>query len=346
MNETMMTLQDGSRVRAVDLATRQRDIDVAAWQLNIDLPTTGLVLGQPRLRQMLGSAICRPVSVEGIHFKYLTFGKEAFDLKLAERALRAPFQYSDRKPSTVSATLARYGWAALADRDEFTNSDAASSMLGIPYNQRMIYASLARQLVELAVEKKRADLILAAGSYSSSPDLDDDATGSEWNAAGGDSRTQIRALASALAAANGVQIEDIDVFLSMGAYEAAQDDPTLLGKRQYTGLATIDTAVLREYWGVRSVTVGDAWYSSDGSTMTSMYGDIAVLKVAVPLASYDTREGQLDSFVRFTWARGGGVAAMPYYIEERTSLAFPWEAWELADQVGTATCAIERNVKA
>jgi hypothetical protein len=333
--------QSGGFIRAVP----QGD-PLTNFQLGIDGPVSELMIGNPKLIRMLGNSIYRTVGVPTVSFQYQKFGLERFETKDAKRGMRAKFQTSELAVDTVSAKLARFGWAALLDRDEIANSEAFEGVFAMSLRIRERHQSLSREIVELTLEKLRATQVLAAGSYSqSTPDLDS-TPATKWNDTGGDSRKDIRAAASTLAAANGIQIENIDVYLSHAAYEAAQDDPTMLSRRVNTGMSTVGTEILREYWGVNSVTVGDAYeIDSAGTGVVSMYGDIAVLKVAQPLVGYDDTEGQLDSFVKFKWRQFvAGSPLQPWFINEITSWTFPFEDWEFSDTVNITAAAIIRDV--
>lgn len=342
MNNEML-LPSGHRTQAVPTG----DLTIN-FQLNIDVPITGLVKGHPKLVTMLGEQICRAIEVPTYNFSYLVFNAARFIDKDSERAMRANFQTSGRTFDTEAAKLVRHGWASLADRDELINADAAQAALGIPLNVRAKYATLARDIVDMSLEVKRAALIVAGSSYSSSsPDLDVTLAGaSEWDSAGGDSRVDIRALADTLAAANSLQIEHIEVFLTHKSFKAAQDDPTFIAARVNQSTETAGADELRSYWGVGRVTVGDGYNSTDGVTLTSLYGEVAILKVMQNLSEYDSREGELDSFVRFLWSRGAGIAVQPFFEKMMTSWVFPWEAWENAKTVNTKTAAIIRNTNA
>lgn len=313
------------------------------FQLGIDGPVAELMVGQPKLVRMLGEDLFRTVRVPTVSFLYQTFGLERFETKNAERHMRAPFQHSELEVGTASGKLARYGWGALLDRDEIANSEAFEAVYAMPLRIRERHQMLAKSIVEQTLEKKRATVALAAASYSASaPDLDVTVS-NKWDGGSGDSRSDVRALASVLAAQNGISIEQIEVFLTHASMHAAQADPALLAVRQYTGLATVSADVLREYWGVGRVTVGDSYEANAASTaVVSMYGDVAILKAMQPLVGYDDREGQLDSFVKFKWSVFGRPI-LPFFDEKRTSWLFPYEDWELGATVNTKSAAILRD---
>lgn len=316
---------------------------VQNYQIGIDVPITDLVLGQPRLRMMLGEKIFRPIEVPALRFSYTEYGLEGFEVKDALRGMRAKIQHSDFVLDQIPEKLKRYSWASLADRDEIGNADAFANAQGLDLRVRRKYTSLAQMIVDVSIEQERADIVLAAASYSqSTPDLDL-TMGTAWNDTGGDSRTAVRAQASALAAANGVQIEDIKAFITHETLEAAQDDPTWLAKRANFDDKTPTVGQLADYWGIGGVEVGDAYRTDDGATVVSMYGDICVLRVDVPTADYDVTEGRLDSFCRFTWSRFGGVALESWFEKFYTSHVFPWEEYETAATVNVTAAAIIRG---
>lgn len=315
----------------------------------INVPVREILLGQPNPMRYLGDDLFRVVPAAW-NFQYYTFGVENRSLKDAERAMKAMIQASDSRIDSVTGKLRRYTWASMYDQDEIGIANEAARTVGLPLDLQAKGARDSRSLVMLAVEKARSVVALASATYSSSPDLDDTlAGGSEWDdPTNGDSRTSIRSMASRIAAANNVQIENIDVYLTHAAYEAAQNDPVLLAKIQYTGGAiTPAVATLQAYWGVGKVFVGDAFYNTTGAlgAMTSLYGEVAILRVSRELPQYDTSEGALDSFVAFQWASPMGPLA-PYFVNENTTWYFPFQHYEQAVTVNTSASGIVRNVKA
>lgn len=347
---SLVLLPNGQRVLAErSLALPQGDT-IQNFQFGIDLPVQ-LAVGTPRPRSPLGDLLYRPVSSRTIDFSYATFGMESFVQKSAKRAMRAKFQSSERRIDKVSASLARFGWKTMLDRDELRNADIAEGFIGLPLGIREMHQRHAREIVLLSKEVDRANTALAAASYSqSTPDLDVTlAGGSEWDAAGGDSYDDIRTLAETLAAGNAAQIDDVDVYLTHASAFAAYNDPTFKALRATAGRVDAPTAAeLRAYWGVGNVFIGDSYFSTDQVNLTSLYGDVAILRISRTPAELDATEGQLDSFVRFYWTDFGpdGRPLEAVWDGDRTSWSFPWEAWELPTTVNTRAAAIIRNTHA
>lgn len=351
--EQLIHMPDGSGAfRAMGGRFSPRAADpLTDHQLGFDPIVTTLIVGQPRRRMNFGEGLFRRVGVPTWTFSYRKFGLETMEIRKAKRGMRAIIPFSDLSVTKLTGRLERYSWRTLADRDELLNAAAADRAIGAPtLSMRERYARAARQIVLLAMENDRATLVLATTSYSQSgPDLDLTlGSGSEWNdQTNGDSRANIRAMASTLATQHGLTIADIDVHLSNESFEAALDDPKFVTRRANYATAIANESELRAYWGVRSVSVGDAIYSPDGLTLDSLYGDIAVLDVSSELRGFDEEEGQLDNFVRFAWSNGpDGVAQRPWYSEEITSWSFPWEGWENPAAINTKASAIIRNTKA
>jgi len=335
----------GVRFRALN----QGDL-AADFSLGINIPVNEIILGQPKLISLLGEQLFRPVpsAWNGMYRKYFL---ERFAKADARRGFRAQIQASDFRIDTVPFKLQRYTWQTLFDIDELGIATETEQALGVPLGVQAKAATLARDIVDLSVEYDRATVVLASASYGTGLDVTL-AGGSQWdNASAGDSRTSIRSMAAKIAAANALQIPNIDVYLTFKALEAAQNDPLFIQRRQYAiGVDVPMEEQIRQYWGVGRIIVGDAFFSSDNTTLQSMYTDplgvynsIAVLRVSQALQGYDTREGQLDSFVRFNW-RGAQGALMPYMIEERTSWAFPYQWHEFQTQVNKSAAGIIRNV--
>lgn len=319
-------------------------------QVGIEPLITGLVVGHPRPRRNFGESLFRRVTVPTWTFQYRKYGIETMMVRKAKRGMRSIIPHSDLSVDKLPGKLERYSWRTLADRDELINSDAAERAIGTPtVSMRQRYASAARTIVELSMEYDRAQLILAPASYSqSAPDLDLTlAGGSEWNAASGDSRSDIRTMANALAAPHGYTIEDVDVHLTNASFQAALDDPIFVARRANYATAVGNAQELRAFWGVKSVMVGDAIYSDDGITKESLYGDIAVLNLSRELRDTDDREGTLDNFIRFAWANApDGVATESWYERANTTYSFPWEGWENPVSINPNSSAIIRNCAA
>lgn len=319
-------------------------------QLGIDPIVTSLVVGQPRRIMNFGEGLFRRIGSATWTFQYRVYGLEQLLIRKAKRAMRAIIPHSDLSVDKLPGKLERYSWRTLADRDELLNSDAAERAIGSPpLSMRERYARAARRIVDLSMEWDRAQLVLAASSYSqSAPDLDLTlAGGSEWNAASGDSRSDIRTMAALLAGQHGMTIQHVDVHLTNASFEAAIDDPIFVARRANYATAVANEEELRAFWGVRRVTVGDAFYSDDGLSMESLYGDIAVLSISRDVQGFDETEGQLDNFVRFAWSNGpDGVASEAWYERANTTWSFPWEGWENPVSINPKASAIIRNCAA
>lgn len=337
-------IHERSRERVANIS--QGDLSIN-YGLGINIPVTELVLGQPFRRDMLGDMLFRKIAVPW-NFQYQKFDLAMHQKKDAKRAFQSRYQSSGMTVDTVASKLARYGWETMLDKDIIGIANEADSLLGgVPLRIQERMQKLSKRIVDLSLEYDRSVIALAAGSYSSSPDLDTTlGAGSEFNdATNGDSRTAIRTMASAVAAANGaLQITDIDVYLTHLAFEAAQDDPLFVSRRQYQNQAAATAADLQSYWGVGQVFVGDAHYTTDNATLTSMYGDVAILRVSKNLSQFDQEEGQLDSFVAFKW-RGTAGAVQPYYDPKISSWCFPWDDYEKQAAVTTTAAGIIRNCK-
>lgn len=332
-------------IQAVDAGDR-----IAQSQLDFDPIVTGLVVGKPMRRNHLGAMLFREIPATALQVRVASMGDEHRIVRDAERALRAAYQTSDRDVEAALKRLHRHSWATIADVEELANAQSIMSQFGqqLPLQTREVKSRLAQLVVEMSMEQRRAETALAAASYSAAtPDLDVTlAGGSEWDdGTGGDSRADVRALAATLAAANSVTIQDIIVYLSSESFQAAESDPTYIAKLSGTVVNPDGAARLATYWGVGGVVVGDAFaFDPDTGAYSSLYGDVAILRVDPAIgAQYDTEFGAGDSFVRFTHR---GVAMQPWVERKTTTWYFPWDGWELADQVDTTAAAIIRNCAA
>lgn len=307
--------------------------------------------GRAQKRQTLGQFLFRNVVIGTPTYKYRIYDLSHFAAYDTLRAMNSPFRHVKRAYETTTGSLHRRGFATLLDRDEIAAGEAANAILGAGgIDLRADHAMLSRNIVNNDLESQRATMVLAAGSYSASaPDLDVTLS-TEWDDASGDARSDIQALAQTLAAYHGLSPADIGVILTDASLTAALADPTYIGKLETTGTLNAPTVgSLAAYWGVGEVVNFDAYISDDNATLTSLYGDVAILyPIPGRGQGLDTRESTFDGFVEFVWNPAGGLALTPVYKGAEvdgvaTSWIFPYESWQTPAVVNTTGAAIIRN---
>lgn len=286
-------------------------------QLNIDPIVTDLVLGQPGPGVMPGERILKPISTQAWNFQYRQNDKERLKRFDTERGMRQPYKTADFRYTMVSAALKRFSFATLRDVDELTN---AHPSLGL----REACGRFSKTIVDMDLERRRRDLLVASGSYDSGNTLAI-GSGSEWNTAGGDSRTDIRSMLAVISGKTGLTYKQISVFLSDASLQAALDDPLFNAARSNYTTDTADEAALQRYWGSGPVWSANPVEVTDAGVVTPMYGDVAILYYNSGVSGVDTMDGDLTFGASFNW--NGGVASKPFYKEDITSWMFPWTAY-------------------
>lgn len=331
---------DGAIVRATDISSSLQD-----GSLGQDAITTELVLGMPQAAIMPGERILSPVRVPGEHFRYPVFKAEHLFRRDTIRGLREDMGFVDWKPQYENGHLDEYTIAVLKDKRELAARGDAAGVLRVAERSAM----LARKIVMLDLEVRRRDLLTTVTNYPVANRLAISG-GSEWDAAGGDSRTDVRSMCAVICSGTPLQYSDLTVFLSFAALNAALDDPVFIAARSNYNADTADTAALARYWGV-----GEVWSanpvistSEDIADTGSMYSDIAIVYYDSRRAGVGTTfvedMGELHFGARFVMNEG--VALRSFYIDSRKSWAYPWEAMEAIALTNNSLGAIITNCAA
>lgn len=306
-------------------------------QLNQDPLLTQLVVGQPQKLPFPGLQLLTPITVPNWVFDYTVYNTEHLDTVDTRRGMRAPIKHGDWQVNTVSDKLKRYSFRVMKDQDEIGNAHPSLSIMEKS-------AILAQRMVTMDIEREIRDLVQAVGSYAAGNVLPI-APGSEWNAAGGDSRADIRAMTAQIINTVPIMPEDLVLFLPLQSLEAAKDDPVFLAARQNFDTNMPTTDVLAAYWGI-----GRVWSANpvdkDPATQVvgPMYGDNAILYYPGDNAAYDTTYGDITWAVNFKWNRG--IAQRRFYDEVHTSWSFPWHDYAAPRIINNAAAALITNTAA
>lgn len=283
-------------------------------QLQNDPTITALVLGTPQDLRLPGELILQPIKVDAWQFKWTRLGNEHLEQIDTERGLRAPIKHGDWKASVETDILRRFSFRILKDQDELTNAEPT-------LNIRERSALLARRIVRLDIERRRRALLLNTASYPGA-NVKTIASGSEWNTANGDSKSDVREVVSAIVTSTGVMPDEIQCWLSLASFEAAKADPVYMAIRSNWTDTMPDEAALAKYWGIGKITVSNPVELKADKTVGSMYGDCALFWWSGAGSAWDTEYGDFRFGGTFGWNRG--VASAPYYDNTTTSWSFPW----------------------
>jgi hypothetical protein len=314
---------------------RAMENPLADGQMGVNPILTDLVLGQPQVLTFPGQRILRPITAPARLFQYEKWGNERLKAFDTERALRADIKHGDFQVTQETSFLKRFSFGVLKDVDELGN--AAPN-----YEMASKSAAFARTIVEMDIERRRRDLLIATSSYASGH-VTTLTGGSEWDSAGGDSKSNIRDAAKLICAKTGLQMEQLSVFLTYGALEAAKEDPLFLASRMNFDASTPTVSALQEYWGI-----GPVWSANpieaDGDSDTdivAMYGDVAIIYYPGGAAGYDKTWGDLTFGVDFKWNKG--VASTPFYLPQKTSWFYPWTDYSNPAIINVNAAALIKN---
>ena len=306
-------------------------------QLNVDPLITQLVTGTEQSTFLPGMAMLKQILVPNFNFEYRTFGTEHLDHYDTKRAMRAPIKHGDWEVNTVPDRLERYGFRILRDADEIGNAHPSLSV-------RELSAELARRIVTLDIEREIRDLVELPASYLPAQDTTLGG-GAEWNSAGGDSRADIRAMASLMVVGLPITTEDIEVFLPYQSLEAAKDDPVFLAARRNFDTDTPTLDALRLYWGVGRVWTANPIDKNQATGVIGpMYADEAIMYYPGGARNLDTTYGETTWAVNFRYNKG--IAAKAYWDDLHTSWSFPWHDYAAPRIINSAAAAIIRNTVA
>lgn len=244
-------------------------------------------------------------------------------LQIGEEGLVRAFQAERRTAQFTGeftpTAMTRRGVSVPLDVDEIAIAEGVLQLAG--------HATLlARDLVQLAVERERQQLFGVPASYPGAHSLD--ATAAEWNAVGGDSLTDIDAMVDQLLSLNAPnQRESIHVVITHLTRDAVFADPTFLALRAGTESAAVrpDMDAVRDYWGVGQVTLADAVFDPGDGVPVSMWGDVAVGFVDPRLQG-----GIINSFGRqtfgVTFTFQSGVPSAPFFDNATTTWHYPFDS--------------------
>lgn len=255
-------------------------------------------------------------------------------------------EYAHRTPKSriKEVALDRDSFEGRADVDDLKKAGYAG---GDPlYGARRINDG--RIAIELSKELRAKDLLTNTANYPTGH-FTTLAGGSEWNAPGGDSRSNIGAAAAVLRGTTGIGRGGLTVGLSGASLEAAVNDPIFLATRTAAMKDTFpNESELAAYWGVKEV------FSFDPiSTLTADYdaplvpiwGDVAIVfHDGMNPATFDPVAGQQVFAVTFKFL--SGIASAPYLERRISTWVWPWDEWNLIELIYPAAGYLILNTAA
>lgn len=234
--------------------------------------STAIELGTPQvsMARWFGQIVMPELPRQTWKVQVPSWGDEHLDVYETERGWGADRERADFVLATVEYEMERHGLENGVDVDLLTIVDAG-------FRLQFRAVNFSRNGVDLSLERRKAILLGETTNYAASHTVD--LTGSEWNAAGGDSKSDIEAGITQLESANpGFHRRHMRLALTEDAWAAAQEDPTWLAIRaNFTDIHPDPVEAYRQYLGVLSVDVGDANVRNAAGTVVSMWGQIAIL---------------------------------------------------------------------
>lgn len=231
-----------------------------------------LGIGQQR-RNFFGDALIPRFPRDSAKVLVRESGTEHLVVHDTELSFEQPYKSAQFQEASVQFEMAMFGFKYCISRDlvRFFADDIFDMTLGA--------AMRAEWAIRMDQENRLALLFGTLTNYPVANRVN--ATGSEWNAAGGDSKTDVRIIEAAIFTAHpGFTRSDLRMQLTIQAWEAAQDDPTFATARGGINFATPSLADFEIYLGYqpRSITQVDTNVVVDGVTQ-SMWGEVAVITI-------------------------------------------------------------------
>ena len=219
---------------------------------------------------MVADKLLPVVSVSKLKGKIPVFGKEAFAVRSLYRAMRTQ---SNRIPPS-DLTLIDY---ETLERDVETALDYLEEEESFDFYR--LEQRTAKQLVDmmlLAREKEVADYVQNPANFDASLKLVIDALTAFNDYTLNIDPVQI-IMDSSAAVRNKIARYPNTMILGDATYRALVNHPKLIERVKYSGVSTVNTAVLSEMTGIRNVHVGLSVYTADGSTFTDVWSDNIIL---------------------------------------------------------------------
>ena len=223
-----------------------------------------------------------PCDEQGVRLPKYTAG--LLQVQDDARALRAPAKKAEfDAPTYVDVTLEEHTIDTAIDWREVR----AGGVVGIDYRSRAARTSKMR--VMLAREKAIADLVTTAGSYASGNSETVSSGAAKWDyKTGGVSAIDIIGAVKAKIEVVRAKIgKDPNAFwCSKKVWRAIEENTKVWDRMKLAPGSTtpllISQAAFAAAIGVPEIIIADAVYSTDGSTLTDVWGDAAGLRYAEP----------------------------------------------------------------
>ena len=231
-----------------------------------------LGVGQQR-RNLFGDALIPRLPRDSAKVLVRESGTEHLRVFDTELGFEEPYKSAQFKEASRQFEMALYGFKYCISRDlvRFFADEIFDLTLGA--------AMRAEWAIRMDQENRLALLFGTLTNYPVANRLD--ATGAEWNATPGDSKTDIRIIENAIFQAHPTFTRlDLKMQLTIRAWEAAQEDPTFAAARGGINFATPDLADFERYLGYRpgSITQADTNVVVDG-VLQSMWGETVIITV-------------------------------------------------------------------
>ncbi len=221
--------------------------------------------------ELVGSALFPYVPVAQRGGKIISFGKEDFQLYTTARSPGANTKRIQFGYDSGSYALQQF---ALEGQVPFENMQEANAVPGI--NQAMVAIRKVQNIIALRLEKGQADLATTTGNYGASNKNVALAGNTLWSAAStSDPISNVEAAKDAVRQQIGRYPDTM--IISAQTMRALRTNQQIIERIKYTGRDVPTTELLASLFGLSSVVVGGAIYSTDAGTMVDVWGKTAVL---------------------------------------------------------------------
>ncbi|MBN8283395.1 major capsid protein [Zoogloea sp.] len=209
-----------------------------------------------------------PVSQRG--GKILTFGRESFRIY---NTARSPGQNTRRIQlghDGAPYVLEQHALEGMLPME--INEEATASLPGVDMGSAT--ASTVQDIIELRTEQFAAGLATNLANYPATNKVTLGGT-DKWTDPASKPTQDIQEAKAAVRAAIGRRPNT--VVLSAKAFDAAQENPSIIDRIKYTGRDTVTTDLLAALWGVQRVAVGESIYEDASGVMQDCWGGDVVV---------------------------------------------------------------------
>lgn len=251
---------------------------LSTLRAQVDPILTTFAAGFSAPQNLIGSRIAPSIPTLVEAGKFLSFGKEGFQIYNTERALRANPSRIDWVPGSDSFLCEEHALETVYDWQEIEQAQAIGAQEVLMMEQRAV--SMVQNSLELEKEKAIADIVLSGTYYASGnkATLAGDAQWMQSDGSEGSTSNPIGDIRDGIdAARDDMGRRPNTMVMGYDAWRAMRDHSQFMERIKYSERGIVTTDLVKQVFNLENVYVGDAVYSADGSTFTDIWGDSVAL---------------------------------------------------------------------